>query len=267
MTASPPTTGTFDFDEHFIAKLGVDLSFDGTSCTGSAPVLPESFAPGTRRIRTAYLATLVDIVAGHAPNGAVGPTIDLRIQVFSPPPVTGCLRLVCRPFRVGSRLIVGDTTVHAGDHPAPFARAITTFMNQPIGVDLFRSPPEPPAIREASFDDFLGATVRDAASLELAPAPRLANGPQGTVQGGAQALLAELTAEHLLGTGQRLVASDLDIRYLDRLRVGPLVATAEEVPADDGARHARVALTDGGDGHLVGHVALTLVPATDPASR
>lgn len=268
LSDSPRVSG---FSDHFISKLGLELSFDGTSCRGTAPVLPQSFAPGTRRIRTGYLATLADVVAGHAPNGAVGPTIDLRIQVFSSPPSEGELHLVSRPLRVGSRLIVGDTMLHAGQDPVPFARVVTTFMNVRLGVDLpaGRRPAEPMA--EASFDDFLGARIRDAASLELEPVMRLANGIQGTVQGGAQALLAELAAEHVLGAdhvpgarhalgaSRRMVASDLDIRYLARLRIGPLVATAEEVFADDGQRRAFVTLTDGADGRLVGRVALTMV--------
>lgn len=247
-------------DDHFIYKLAMEVTFDGRSSTGTAPVRPEFFAPGTHRIRTALLATMVDVVAGHAPGGAVGPTVDLRVQVYSPPPSNGHVRLVCHPLRVGSRLIVGETMLHAGDDPVPFAGALTTFINKLVGIDFPERARQTPPMEVASFDDFLGATILDSTSLELAPVLRLGNGLLGTVQGGVQALLAELAAEHALGAGERLAASDLDIRYLDRLRVGPLVAMAEEMASADGRRRARVTLTDGGDGHLVSHVSLTLGP-------
>ncbi len=57
------------------------------------------------------------------------------------------------------------------------------------------------------------------------------------------------------------MATDLDIRFLSRLRVGPLVAIVEELPARDGTVRARVAVADGGnDDKLVSSVALTMSP-------
>jgi acyl-coenzyme A thioesterase PaaI-like protein len=259
---STPLPSPFQLGEHFIAKLAVEVAYDGTTSKGSAPVRPELFAPGTRRIRTGALVTMVDVVAGHAPNGTVGPTVDIRVQVVSTPPSEGCIRLACRPLRVGKRLIVAETTLHAESDPVPFARATTTFMNNLLGMDFPAGPRPLVPIDEGSFDDLIGARVRDARSMELDPAPHLANGLHGTVQGGVQSLLAEMTAEHALGGGRRMVASDLDIRYLDRCRVGPLVATATELAGTDDRPRAVVVLTDGGTDQLVSHVSLTLTPAT-----
>jgi acyl-coenzyme A thioesterase PaaI-like protein len=249
------------FADHFIAKLGLELSYDGTTCRGTASVRPESFAPGTGRIRTGYLATLVDVVAGHTPNGAVGPTIDLRVQVLSAPAMAGAIRLVCRPLRVGSRLIVAETMLYGDEDPTPFARATTTYMNVALGVDLPAPPRSAQIMDETSFDEFLGARIRDATSMELQSVARLANGMQGTVQGGVQAIFAEIAAEHAVGGGRRMVATDLDIRYLARLRAGPLVASVDKLLAEDGQCRAVVTLCDGADDRIVGRVGLTLVVA------
>src|SRR5690606_37848791 len=104
-----------------------------------------------------------------------------------------------------------------------------------------------PDMEEASIDEFVGARPRSPNAIEVDPVFRLSNGIQGTVQGGVQALVAEMAAEHAVGDGRRYTASDLDIRYLNRLDVGPLVATAELVPGTTGQHHARVTLSDGGN--------------------
>ena len=260
MTEQGAPTPSAPYQEHYIASLSVSVSFDGVRAWGSAPVLPQTFAPGSTTIRTGILATYVDIVGGHVPAGALGPTADLRVQVVSPTPTTGAIRLEGRSLRVGRRLVVAETALHAGDDPVPFALAVTTFMNNHLGVVL----PEPrhprPPMAEASFDEFLAVTVRDAHTLQLTPTSRLTNGLQATVQGGAQALLAEMAAEHAVGGGRPMTARDLDIRYLDRLRTGPLVATAERSSSSEGVVPVRVRLTDGGDGHLVSFATLTMHP-------
>lgn len=251
------------FDEHYIGSLCVSVSFDGERAWGSAPVLPQAFAPGSTTIRTGILATYVDIVGGHVPSGALGPTVDLRVQVVAPPPTDGTVRLEGRVLRVGGRLVVAETALHSGDDPRPFALAVSTFRNHHLGMVL----PEPrsarPAMAEASFDELLAVSVRDERTLELTPTPRLANGVQGTVQGGVQALFAEMAAEHAVSAGRAMTARDLDIRYLDRLGNGPLVAAVDLSPEQDGCVPARVRLTDGADGHLVSFVSVTMHPAAE----
>lgn len=244
----------------YMAALGVRITFDGRTGTALAPVRPETFAPGTTRMRTGYLAALVDVIAGHSPNSAIGPTVDLRVQVLSLPPTSGVVRLESVPLKVGSRLKVIETTLHAGDDPVPFARSTSTFMDVGLEGGMKSGDgwdPEP--IAEGSLDAFLGATVRDESSLQLESAPRLVNAASGTILGAAQVLLAELAAEHLLGGG-RWVAGDFDFRFLDRLRIGPLVATATGLASADGQHRVAVMLSDGGNGRIVGHVVATMVP-------
>lgn len=244
--------------DYYIALLTVSFTRQGDECEAVVPVRPELFAPGTHRLRLGHLATMVDLVGGHTPHGPFGPTVDLRIESFAPTPRDGAIHLRSRALRVGKRLIVGETVLSSGG--APFARSLHTFMNlhMGVGVGIGERPILPMA--EESFDSYLGARVRDEHSLELDPNERIGNPVQRTVQGGAQAALAELAAEHALGGGRRHVATNLDIRYLGRLSDGPLVATAVGVPATDGVR-AAVTLTDGGDAtKIVSFVQLTLTP-------
>lgn len=111
---------------------------------------------------------------------------------------------------------------------------------------------------ETSIDEYLATRIVDARTIEMDGALRVSNGPQGTVQGGAQTLFAELATEHTLGNGGRLAVSDLDIRFLGRLHVGPLVGAVQAIETDDPALvHARVRLTDGGhDNALVSFVSI-----------
>ncbi|CAB4365487.1 unannotated protein [freshwater metagenome] len=255
VSTTDPEGNTFPIEDHFVNRLGLALSFDGSGSAGVAEIPPEAFVPGTTRLRTAYLATLVDMVAGHAPTGGVGPTVDLRVQLLSSPPSGGTIRLACSPLRVGRRLIVAQTLLYSQEHPTPFATATTTFINKYVGGNLDAMPPPAPAVEE-SLDAFIGARVRDDRSMELTSRARIANGLNGTVQGGVQALLAEMTAEHLLGGGAHMAALDLDIRYLGSVRTGPLVATVVSSPAIH--PFAMVHLTDGATGDLVSHVSLTM---------
>ena len=250
-------------DSHYLSKLAINLTRGGDGVIiGDAPVRPELFAPGTTWARGGVLTTMVDLVSGHVPDGPNGPTVDMRLRVVARPPASGRIRLVARPLRVGRRLIVSETALSAGDDAAPFAWATSTFINN-IVADFFDDHrAEPPPMDEPSFDEFLGATVRDEATLELEPNPRIDNGIQMTVQGGAQALLAEMAAAHRLAPGEPLVATDLDIRFLDRLHVGPLAARATPVVSDDGVLRANVTLFDAGkDDRVVSVVAVTMARA------
>ena len=92
------------------------------------------------------------------------------------------------------------------------------------------------------------------------PHPWVSNGAAGTIQGGAQALLAEIAAERAL-LPRKLSTVDLDIRFLNRMRSGPVAATAEIAPGDVDDAFVRVAITDvGDDDRLVSVVTLICRP-------
>ena len=74
------------------------------------------------------------------------------------------------------------------------------------------------------------------------------NGANGTVQGGAQALLAEVAGERALELGDDVAgdheAIDLEIRYLNRVKEGPVAARGEVVPGGFDGLWVRVATTE-----------------------
>ena len=84
--------------------------------------------------------------------------------------------------------------------------------------------------------------------------------PSESCADSVEAFLAELAAAHRLAPGEPLVATDLDIRFLDRLYVGPLAACAVPVDSDDGVLRANVTLFDAGkDDRVVSVVCVTMV--------
>jgi acyl-coenzyme A thioesterase PaaI-like protein len=89
------------------------------------------------------------------------------------------------------------------------------------------------------------------------------NGANGTVQGGAQALLAELTGERALETlAGEYDAIDLEIRYLNRVKAGPVRAQAELVPSSLDGPWVRVATTEPPAGNRI--VSLTTLQYRAP---
>ncbi len=248
---------------HFARLLALALEPGGPPVTATAPVRPESFAPGTTRVRASVLLAMVDIVAGQTPDGpgkpAVGATMDLRLVLLSSPPTTGHLHFRCEPLRVGRRFVVAETELFSDGSPLPFGRAVSTFAVLDLGAGMPVGASRVVPVEGGSFDAFLGARVQDEHTLVLDSSPRLANGPAGTLHGGVQALAAELAAERVVGGRDRgLAVTDLDIRYLDRLRVGPLTASARQVPSQTGAPVAVVRLGDAGSGdRLIGHATVS----------
>jgi acyl-coenzyme A thioesterase PaaI-like protein len=249
--------------DHFVRATGIRVTLgpDGT-VDGTSALRPEFFAPGTTRVRVGVLLTMLDVIAGHVPDGATTPTVDLRIQIVGEIPSVGSVHLHARPLRVGRRLIVADTTF-LDDSGIEFARGTSTFINQKVGSEILLRVSGVADIPQGSIDALVGPLVGGPLSLELTSKPSISNGLHGTIQGGVQGMLAELAVEHALGGGERIAVVDLDIRYLGRLKVGPLVATVEESGRADpasGRRVARVALTDAGhDNQPVSYVTITWV--------
>ena len=103
------------WSEHFIHALGLELWDEDGFTHGRALLRPEMWAPGTEVPRLGVLATMVDIVVGMLPTGPVNPTVDLRLTLLSLPPSLGDIQLVCRPVKLGSRLIVGECLLYVDD--------------------------------------------------------------------------------------------------------------------------------------------------------
>jgi len=239
-------------DDHFLVAMAIKVTYADGAVRGSAEILPSMWRTGSRRPRLAILASFVDVVGGHIPDGPRNPTIDLRIQLTDTVPEAGEVELIGRALRVGRRLVVAETTLY--DQGRPFALSTTTFMNRVMGPTPFGAQKRKPSTL-ASYEKLVNAQVVDENTLEVEPIAQLANGVSGTIQGGVQALVAELAVEHLLGPDIEVV--DLDIRYLDRMSVGPLRATATAVGHTGELSTTRVRLYDAGNDNLtVSDVAL-----------
>lgn len=251
-TGADNAAGAYEKDEewgaHFIAALGLELWLEDGITHGKAELRPEMWAPGTRMPRIGVLATMVDVVAGSLPTGPVNPTVDLRISLLSLPPSEGTVLMACRPLKLGRRLYVGETALHTGDPQRPFARALTTFMNEPIpGLVPFAHRASSP-IAASSFDHLLDARVVAPGTVEMDGHPSVSNGFHGTIQGGAQSLLAEIAAEHALEPMGSFLPVDLDVRFINRMRTESAVATAEVLSGDLSGVRTRVPIAESGDG-------------------
>ncbi len=209
----------------FVGALGIELSIDGDLAVGRVEVQPSFLKPGTDRVRIGVLATLVDMVAGSPAHGVINPTVDLRVTMLDRAPGDGVMTLVCRPIKVGQRLFVGETVLHTGDIDRPFARSVVTFINQLIrGGSELREPLPLTPLGAPSYDDSLLLREPTPGVYEMDAHEAVRNGFAGTIQGGAQALLAELAGERALADRGDHDVVDLEIRYVNRVRTGPVRA-------------------------------------------
>jgi acyl-coenzyme A thioesterase PaaI-like protein len=241
-------------DAHFLAAMAIAVDYDERGTKGSAMLVPSMWPTWSRRPRLAILASFVDVIAGHLPDAPVNPTVDLRVQVTGPVPETGLVEMTGRALRIGRRLVVAETSlVHEGKL---FAVATTTFVNKVIGTGPM-SPGGHDHNALESYEKLVDAKVVDERTIEVESTPQLSNGFAGTIQGGVQAFVAELAAEHLLDPGAEAV--DLDIRYLNRMEVGPLRAEAHSTGNSGGLEAVRVRLFDAGnDDRTVSYVSLLM---------
>jgi acyl-coenzyme A thioesterase PaaI-like protein len=249
----------------FVAALGLELWQEGELMHGRMELRPGMWVPGTTHPRMALLATAVDVIAGNPPTGPINPTVDLRLRLLSTPPASGLIDFECRVVKTGRRLFVAEAFLYAHGSGAPFGRSAITFMNQPLPAPAGFEPRFPPAVA-VPFDELVGARHLGQGTVAVDLRPGLSNGPGGTVQGGVQAYLADLASERVLAADGRFVATDLEIRYLNRVRAGPLMARAEVLSRRDSEAELRVPLTEAGDpARIVSLVALTY-RAADPPS-
>jgi acyl-coenzyme A thioesterase PaaI-like protein len=228
----------------FVNGLGISLWTEGDLAFARAEVQPEFFKPGTDRVRMGVLVTLVDMVAGSPAHAIINPTVDLRVTLLEPAPTTGTIELVTFPVKSGRLLFIGETLLHTGDVSRPFARSVCTFMNKPL--DTNRTGIFPVGRLGAEhYDAALQVREIEPGVYEMDNHDIVRNGANGTVQGGAQALLAEVTGDRALDLlDGDYTAVDLEIRYLNRVKEGPVRAQAELVPSSLDGPWVRVATTE-----------------------
>lgn len=238
----------------WVSAMGLATSVEDGCTVGAVDVTPAMLGPSTGRLRVGVLSTIVDVVGGTPATGPLNPTIDLRVQMIDPSAVPERLRFVCRPLRAGRTIYVAEVPVHGDRSPDPIAVGTVTFMNRAV-PNVARFDGARPALAVATLDELLGARREADGTAVLDMNPVVANGFTGTVQGGAQAMFAELSTEWALAEAGHPVGSqvidDLDIRYLNRLASGSMRAVPELWPVGDGGFAVRVALTDAADSDRV----------------
>lgn len=216
-----PMTGTM-----FVADMGLSYRLLGDTCAGEiAPVA--AFRLGDGRIRASVLATVSDVVAGALSNRVVAPrlplTVDLTVHTVAAPNVS-VLDVVAKLVKVGRTTVVAESwfSGRGGEQPLTLSQLTFSPSPKPEHTLDFQGDklPSPPAFEEPWFDQ-LGIRIVRRGVAELDRGPYVMQ-PSGTIQGGAVAALIEAAAE----SAARAAITDLDIRYLKAIRVGPGVATA-----------------------------------------
>jgi uncharacterized protein (TIGR00369 family) len=243
---------------HVIDELGFEHWFvDGRSC-GRAQVVPGMCVPGTPFVRIGVLAILADLASGQPESGPVTPTTDLSVHLVEVRPMEW-VNLEATVLKAGASLLFVETMLTADDEREPFATSLATFMTRPV-ERLDR--PGPVDVRlEMPFAARIGAEVLAPGVVEMAPRDDILNAFHGTVQGGILATLGELAAESLWADDEAHLVTDLDIRFLNRVKVGPVRATARRIVAGRRGQVVNVTLYDAGDAmRPVAHVSTTCVP-------
>jgi acyl-coenzyme A thioesterase PaaI-like protein len=246
---------------HVIDELGFEHWFADGQSRGRARVVPGMCVPGTPFVRIGVLTILADLVSGQPESGPVTPTTDLSVHLLRVRAMEW-VNLSATVLKAGASLLFVETMLTADDEREPFATSLATFMTRPV-ERLDR--PDPVDVRlDQPFAARIGAEVLRPGVVELAPRPDILNDFHGTVQGGILATLGELAAESLWGGGEAHLVSDLDIRFLNRVKVGPVRATARRVAAGRRGEVVDVTLHDAGDAmRPVAHVSTACIPVAD----
>jgi acyl-coenzyme A thioesterase PaaI-like protein len=245
--------------EHFIRDLGAKTSVEDGLTVGRLDITANLCVPDTSIPRIGVLVTLADLVSGQPPTGAINPTVDLRVRTR---PIAGArsVRAVCRVLKHGRTLMVAEGDLFADTATTPFGAITATFMAKPLSFASDETDFCSRESRPKSLADQLGVQRLRAGVLEIAKRSGIQNGPGGTIHGGALAILAELAAEDLLQERGPHVVQELDIRYLNQVKVGPVRAVAADALAAEGQHEVHVHLTDIGVDRIVAFVSATVRP-------
>ena len=237
---------------HILRELGLTTTRSGDRLHGAAEVTPHMHAPGTSHLRTSVLATWADTLTGLLAAGTMAPrvpvTIELDVHLYRPAPSSGRILGAARTIKAGRSIFVAgvDFTDEDGE---PIAVGAGSFMLAPdpnvrlprrLSVDL------PPPSRLLSVPLAERALCRrEEPGVAVLQRSQEGLNASNTVNGGLIALVAE---EALLSLAPGDTLCSLGLRYLQPVRVGPVVATAELAA---GLGRANLRDTGNGDRHSV----------------
>jgi acyl-coenzyme A thioesterase PaaI-like protein len=220
----------------FTSELGLSVDVEGDTLVGRAHVVPEMCIPTAGTLRPSVLLSWADTLAGSLATERTLPrvcmTVDLDVRVVGAVPAGVQVRGVGRILKTGRVLTFTETTFLIDGSDEPTAFVLGTFVASPRPedtADSFVTQVTTGSRRRRSnqaptvpITDILGAREIAPGVVEADRHPRILNWVE-TVQGGAVALLAE---EAALSLPDAPVPTELEVRYLRTVRVGPMRATA-----------------------------------------
>lgn len=215
---------------HILNELGFTITRVGNEMHGAASITPEMHVPGTTQLRTSILAAWADHLAGLLAIDAIAPrvpvTLELDVHLYRPAPGSGVVRGVGRTIKVGRSVFVAGIEFFS-EGGEPVAIAAGSFMSAP---DPSAKLPANLSIDRLLSENRLSVPFAERAGCErrtpgVAVLVRSEDGlnSSNTVNGGLIALAAE---EAVLSLAPGDALCSLGLRYLQAVRVGPVVATA-----------------------------------------
>ena len=221
----------------FTSELGCSVTADGDALVGTGTVTPELCIPAAGVARPSVLLAWADILTGSLANEYTLPrvcmTVDLSVRIVRPVPAGSELVAIGRILKTGRTLTFGETTFSIAGDETVVAESLGTFVASPRPQDLGESgtalkassglrrvAPAPAPVAK-----MLGSRVIAPGVVEADRHDRILNWAH-TVQGGAVASLAE---EAVLSLEDPTVPTELEVRYLAAVRVGPMRATARRI--------------------------------------
>lgn len=242
--------------QHLLSELGHVVTREGEELHASASVTPEMLVPGVAHLRTSILAIWADILTGLLVSESLAPrvpvTLELDVHLYRPAPGSGALRGVARTIKTGRSVFVAGVEFSSESGEA-VGFAAASFMSAPDPAVRFSSELRvdlPPSQRRLSvpFAERAGCERREPGVVVLARSEDGLNSAN-TVNGGLIALAAE---DAVLSLSPGTTLCSLGIRYLQPVRIGPVVATATQ---EHGL--GLVELRDAGNGDRLASIATT----------
>jgi len=245
-------------NSHIHNELGFAMRFVDDELVGTASVIPELWAPDSPHLRTSVLATWVDHLAGLLAALAVAPrvavTLDLDVHLYRPAPRSGNVVGKGAVLKNGRSVTVAGVEF-ASDDGEPIAFGTASFMASPdpaltAPMDLGRDIPPPRQTLSMPLAQRAACELREPGVAVL---PRREDGvnSSNTVNGGLIALTVE---EAALSLSPGATLCSLALRYMQPVRIGPVVATAK-VRSGLG----QVEVRDAGSDHRLSCIATTRI--------
>ncbi len=241
-----------------------EVSEDGAEMVGEMTINDALRFPGSGLPRASVLATIADCVAGLPACIATAPRLAVTLDIVVHNVAERCgdrLEISGEIVKIGRSTVSGEVRFSDLESAALVAVSYLTFMVSPRPQDELA--PMQRGMRTsgsitAPFPEFLGVRTISPGVTEIDLVPLVMQASQ-TLQGGVFGVLAEVAARSLT-KGPVL---DLDIRYLNAVRVGPGRAIATLL----GENLIRVEVRDrGNDDRLASLVLVRTAPRANDAT-